>query len=36
LTTDYEERACMKRLTVDQVEEAVLKKLAAAPLTASS
>jgi lipopolysaccharide heptosyltransferase I len=36
LTTDYEERACMKRLTVDLVEEAVLKKLASAALTASS
>jgi 3-deoxy-D-manno-octulosonic-acid transferase/heptosyltransferase-1 len=36
LTTEYEERACMKRLTVDQVLQAVLEKLAAAPLPASS
>ena len=36
LTTLYEERACMKRLTVDQVAHAVLGKIAAAPLTAST
>jgi heptosyltransferase-1 len=36
LTTRYEERACMKRLTVDQVAHAVLGKIAAAPLTAST
>ena len=36
LTKDYEERACMKRLTVDHVAQAVMEKLAAAPLTASS
>jgi lipopolysaccharide heptosyltransferase I len=35
LTTLYEERACMKRLTVDQVVHAVLGKIATAPLTAS-
>lgn len=35
LTTAYEERACMKRLTVDDVAQAVLGKIAAAPLTAS-
>lgn len=35
LTTAYEERACMKRLTVDQVERAVMEKVAAAPLNAS-
>jgi 3-deoxy-D-manno-octulosonic-acid transferase/heptosyltransferase-1 len=33
-TTQYEERACMKRLTVDLVAQAVMEKLAAAPLTA--
>ena len=33
LTTAYEERACMKRLTVDQVAQAVFGKIAAAPLT---
>lgn len=31
LTTDYEERACMKRLGVDEVLRAVLNKLAAGP-----
>jgi len=31
LTTLYEERACMKRLTVDQVARAVLGKMATAP-----
>jgi heptosyltransferase-1 len=36
LTTLYEERACMKRLTVDQVAHAVMEKIAAAPLTAST
>jgi len=35
LTTAYEERACMKRLTVDQVARAVMEKVAAAPLNAS-
>lgn len=35
LTTEYEERACMKRLSVDQVAGAVLEKLAAAPIAAS-
>ena len=34
LTTVYEERACMKRLTVDQVAQAVMEKLASAPLIA--
>jgi 3-deoxy-D-manno-octulosonic-acid transferase/heptosyltransferase-1 len=29
LTTEYEERACMKRLTVDEVVRAVLDRLAA-------
>jgi lipopolysaccharide heptosyltransferase II len=33
-TTQYEQRACMKRLTVDLVAQAVMEKLAAAPLTA--
>jgi heptosyltransferase I len=36
LTTLYEERACMKRLSVDQVAHAVLEKIAAAPLTTST
>jgi lipopolysaccharide heptosyltransferase I len=36
LTTLYEERACMKRLTVDQVVHAVLEKIAAVPFTAST
>jgi 3-deoxy-D-manno-octulosonic-acid transferase/heptosyltransferase-1 len=36
LTTAYEERACMKRLTVEQVAHAVMEKLGAAPLAASS
>jgi 3-deoxy-D-manno-octulosonic-acid transferase/heptosyltransferase-1 len=36
VTTAYEERACMKRLTVDHVAQAVLQKLAPATLTASS
>ena len=36
LTTAYEERACMKRLTVDHVTQAVLGKIAAAPLTAAT
>lgn len=36
LTTAYEERACMKRLSVDQVAEAVLRKFASAPLTAAT
>jgi len=35
LTTAYEERACMKRLTVDQVAHAVMEKVAA-PLNAST
>jgi 3-deoxy-D-manno-octulosonic-acid transferase/heptosyltransferase-1 len=34
LTTLYEERACMKRLTVDQVTRAVLEKMAAASIAA--
>ena len=33
LTTRYEDRACMKRLAVDHVAQAVLEKMAAAPLT---
>ena len=36
LTTVYEERACMKRLSVDHVTQAVLDKVAAAPLTATT
>jgi len=36
LTTDYEERACMKRLSVDEVLQAVLDKLAATPIAAPS
>jgi len=36
LTTLYEEQACMKRLTVDQVVQAVLEKIGAAPLAAST
>jgi lipopolysaccharide heptosyltransferase I len=36
LTTLYEERACMKRLTVDQVAHAVLQKILPAPLPAST
>jgi heptosyltransferase I len=36
LTTLYEERACMKRLSVDQVAHAVLEKIAAVPFTAST
>jgi len=35
-TADYEERACMKRLSVDEVVRAVLEKLAAAPISPSS
>lgn len=35
LTTEYETRACMKRLSVDEVARAVLKRLAAAPIAAS-
>lgn len=35
LTTEYEERACMKRLSVDEVARAVLEKLAAAPIAGS-
>ncbi len=35
LTTKYEERACMKRLTVDEVARVVLEKMAVAPLAAS-
>lgn len=35
LTTEYEERACMKRLSVNEVAHAVLEKLAAAPIAAS-
>jgi lipopolysaccharide heptosyltransferase I len=35
LTTEYEEQACMKRLTVDEVVRAVLEKIAVAPLAAS-
>lgn len=34
-TTVYEERACMKRLTVEDVTRAVLEKIAAPPLAAS-
>ena len=34
-TTDYEERACMKRLTVDEVVRAVMEKMATAPIAAS-
>jgi heptosyltransferase I len=34
LTTRYEEHACMKRLTVDQVAQAVLEKMAAPRVTA--
>jgi lipopolysaccharide heptosyltransferase I len=33
LTTDYEERACMKRLSVDEVVRAVFDKLATRPAT---
>ena len=36
LTSVYEERACMKRLTVDQVAHAVMEKIAAASLPAST
>ena len=36
LTKDYEERACMKRLSVDEVVQAVLKKLGVTPTAASS
>jgi lipopolysaccharide heptosyltransferase I len=39
LTTEYEERACMKRLSVDEVVRAVLDQLAmhtAAPITSTS
>jgi lipopolysaccharide heptosyltransferase II len=36
LTTLYEERACMKRLSVDRVADTVLQKIAAAPLEAST
>jgi 3-deoxy-D-manno-octulosonic-acid transferase/heptosyltransferase-1 len=36
LTTIYEERACMRRLTVDQVADAVMEKIAKAPFTAST
>lgn len=36
VTRDYEERACMKRLSIDHVAQAVMEKLAAAPLPASS
>ncbi|HET7909076.1 MAG TPA: lipopolysaccharide heptosyltransferase I [Nitrospira sp.] len=36
LTRDYEERACMKRLSIDHVAQAVMEKLAAAPFPASS
>jgi lipopolysaccharide heptosyltransferase I len=35
LTTVYEDRACMRRLTVDHVVHAVMEKLTATPLTAS-
>jgi len=35
-TTAYEERACMKRLSVDEVVRAVLEKLAVAPISPSS
>ena len=35
LTTDYEERACMKRLSVDEVVRAVLEKVGSAPVTIS-
>lgn len=34
-TTVYEERACMKRLTVEDVTRAVLEKISAPPLAAS-
>ncbi|HKT34733.1 MAG TPA: lipopolysaccharide heptosyltransferase I [Nitrospira sp.] len=36
LTTVYEERACLRRLTVDQVAHAVMEKIAPAPITAST
>jgi len=36
LTKDYEKRACMKRLSVDEVVQAVLKKLGMTPTAASS
>jgi hypothetical protein len=36
LTTDFEERACMTRLSVDDVVRTVLEKVAAAPIPASS
>jgi lipopolysaccharide heptosyltransferase I len=36
LTTDFEERACMMRLSVDEVVRTVLEKVAAAPIPASS
>lgn len=35
-TIDYEKRACMKRLSVDEVVRAVLEKLAAEPISPSS
>lgn len=35
-TIDYEKRACMKRLSVDEVVRAVLEKLAAAPISPTS
>jgi lipopolysaccharide heptosyltransferase I len=35
LTTEYEDRACMKRLSVDEVARAVLEKLAATPIAAA-
>lgn len=35
-TKDYEKRACMKRLSVDEVVQAVLKKLGVTPTAASS
>jgi lipopolysaccharide heptosyltransferase I len=36
LTTDFEERACMTRLSIDEVVRTVLEKVAAAPSPASS
>ena len=36
LTTDYEERACMTRLSVDEVVRAVLERVAAAAIPAPS
>ena len=35
LTTEYEKQACMKRISVDEVERAVMEQLARAPIAAS-